>query len=48
MSKKLALKAVAANRRKRMLSNNKKKILWRNRAYAATTIENSSQTFSLA
>ncbi|MEZ9650720.1 hypothetical protein BCU32_012530 [Vibrio lentus] len=26
-------KTVAANRRKRMLSNNKKKIIWRNRAF---------------
>ncbi|PHX06877.1 hypothetical protein [Vibrio splendidus] len=26
-------KTVAANRRKRMLSNNKKKIIWRNRTF---------------
>ena len=26
-------KTVAANRRKRMLLNNKKKIIWRNRAF---------------
>ena len=26
-------KTVASNRRKRMLSNNKKKIIWRNRAF---------------
>ncbi|WP_285409002.1 MULTISPECIES: hypothetical protein [unclassified Vibrio] len=26
-------KTVAANRRKRMLANNKKKVIWRNRAF---------------
>ncbi|GAM55786.1 hypothetical protein JCM19232_6209 [Vibrio ishigakensis] len=35
LSKKLAQKTVSANRRKRMLSNNKKKVLGRNRAYSA-------------
>jgi hypothetical protein len=33
LSKRLSSNTVSANRRKRMLANNKKKIIWRNRAY---------------
>ncbi|MFC1236013.1 hypothetical protein [Vibrio sp. UBA2437] len=32
-SKSLATKTSSANRRKRMLANNKKKVIWRHRAY---------------
>ncbi|MDN3614267.1 MULTISPECIES: hypothetical protein [Vibrio] len=32
-------KTVAANRRKRMLANNKKKIIWRNRAFMQMIVE---------
>ncbi|CAH8201804.1 hypothetical protein [Vibrio aestuarianus] len=33
MQSKHLSKTVSANRRKRMLANNKKKIIWRNRAF---------------
>jgi hypothetical protein len=33
LARRLAQKTVSANRRKRMLTNNKKKIIWRNRAF---------------
>ncbi|GAA5646375.1 MULTISPECIES: hypothetical protein [Vibrio] len=33
MQSKRLYKTVATNRRKRMLANNKKKIIWRNRAF---------------
>lgn len=32
-TKTLATKTSTANRRKRMLANNKKKVIWRHRAY---------------
>ncbi len=32
---KLKNRASSANRRKRMLANNKKKVLWRNRAFVS-------------
>ncbi|MDN3698893.1 MULTISPECIES: hypothetical protein [Vibrio] len=32
-------KTVSANRRKRMMSNNKKKIIWRNRAFVQLLVE---------
>ncbi|WP_413285018.1 hypothetical protein [Vibrio sp. MA40-2] len=32
-NKTLATKTSSANRRKRMLANNKKKVIWRHRAY---------------
>ncbi|WP_286036829.1 hypothetical protein [Vibrio sp. SCSIO 43136] len=33
--KRLVKKSVSANRRKRMLSNNKKKVIWRSRGFMA-------------
>ncbi len=33
LAKRLAYKTVASNRRKRMLANNKKKIIWRHHAF---------------
>ncbi len=33
LSKNFASKTSAANRRKRMLANNKKKVIWRHRTY---------------
>ncbi len=35
LSKRLVKHSVSANRRKRMLANNKKKVIMRSRAYAA-------------
>ncbi|MEZ9874694.1 hypothetical protein AB4383_06490 [Vibrio breoganii] len=38
LSNKLSNSTVSANRRKRMLANNKKKLLWRNRSYVTLAL----------
>ncbi|MGC9403889.1 MULTISPECIES: hypothetical protein [Vibrio] len=39
MQSKRLNKTVSANRRKRMLANNKKKIIWRNRTYTQLLLD---------